>query len=163
MINLLKSAIVFSSNVTESSQVELAGILGVTVVPKHDKYLGLPTTAGRSKKELFDGIKDRMWHKLLSWLAKKLSQAGRVVLLKVVLQMISIFAMSCFRLPDTFLNELEGMIAVFFWNGGNAPKIHWRTWSKICKPKKGGLGFRRLRECNLAMQCKIGLADCSGT
>ncbi|KAL0451436.1 UNVERIFIED_CONTAM: hypothetical protein Slati_1121700 [Sesamum latifolium] len=140
---------------TESSQVELAGILGVTVVPKHDKYLGLPTMAGRSKKELFEGIKDRMWRKLHSWSAKKLSQVARTVLLKAVLQTIPIFAMSCFRLPDTFLNELEGMMAAFFWNGGNVPKIHWRTWSKICKLKKeGGLGFRRLRECNLAMLAK---------
>ncbi|KAL0355426.1 UNVERIFIED_CONTAM: LINE-1 retrotransposable element O protein [Sesamum radiatum] len=60
MINLRKSAVVFSRNVEMRLQQDLAGILGVEVVPKHDKYLGLPTVSGRSKKELFASIKDRM-------------------------------------------------------------------------------------------------------
>ncbi|KAL0447658.1 UNVERIFIED_CONTAM: putative mitochondrial protein [Sesamum latifolium] len=41
-INSHKSAIVFSRNVEENRRLELAGILGVMVVPRHDKYLGLP-------------------------------------------------------------------------------------------------------------------------
>ncbi|KAL0394970.1 UNVERIFIED_CONTAM: LINE-1 retrotransposable element O protein [Sesamum latifolium] len=102
-INLQKFAMVFSRNVDEGSCMELANILGVAVVPKHEKYLGLPTIAGRSKRELFESIKDRIWSKLHCWLAKKLSQAGRGVLLKIVLQSIPIYAMGCFRLPDSFL------------------------------------------------------------
>ncbi|KAL0448420.1 UNVERIFIED_CONTAM: hypothetical protein Slati_1398400 [Sesamum latifolium] len=78
---------VVSRNV-EGCQLELASVLGVTVVPKHDKYLGLPTIVGRSKKELFEGLKDSIWGKLRCWSAKKLSEAGRVVLLKIVLQTI---------------------------------------------------------------------------
>ncbi|KAL0434037.1 UNVERIFIED_CONTAM: hypothetical protein Slati_2738000 [Sesamum latifolium] len=61
---------------------------GVAVVAKHEKYLGLPTVVGRSKKELFEGIKDRIWKKLHSWSSKQLSQAGRSVLLKSIIHMI---------------------------------------------------------------------------
>ncbi|KAL0408448.1 UNVERIFIED_CONTAM: hypothetical protein Sradi_1779200 [Sesamum radiatum] len=57
-------------------------MLGVEVVEKHAKYLGLTTVAGRSKRELFEGIKDRFWRKLHSWSAKQLSQAGRAILIK---------------------------------------------------------------------------------
>ncbi|KAL0378749.1 UNVERIFIED_CONTAM: Retrovirus-related Pol polyprotein from type-1 retrotransposable element R2 [Sesamum radiatum] len=78
-INLQKSAMVVSGNVDVNQRVELAHILGVEVVEKHAKYLGLPTVAGRSKRELFEGIKDRFWCKLHSWSAKQLSQAGRVL------------------------------------------------------------------------------------
>ncbi|KAL0406666.1 UNVERIFIED_CONTAM: hypothetical protein Slati_3980500 [Sesamum latifolium] len=154
-INTYKSAMVFSRNVEEDSRFELANILGVTVAPKHDKYIGLPTVVGRSKRELFEGIKDRIWHKLHSWLAKKLSQAGWAVLLKTVLQSIHIYAMSCFWLPDSFLSEIESTMANFFWHGGNESKIHWMAWAKLCKSKaNGGFGFHRLKECNLALLAK---------
>ncbi|KAL0444005.1 UNVERIFIED_CONTAM: hypothetical protein Slati_2123200 [Sesamum latifolium] len=81
-VNLQKSAIVFSKNVTEVSREEIAGVLGVVVLGKHEKYLGLPSAIGRSKKELNAGMKDRIWAKFNSWATKKLSQAGRAVLFK---------------------------------------------------------------------------------
>ncbi|KAL0405328.1 UNVERIFIED_CONTAM: hypothetical protein Slati_3846700 [Sesamum latifolium] len=60
-INKHKSAMVFSKNVEEGVRFELVQVLGVVVVAKHDKYLGLPSVMGRSKKEMFEGIKERMW------------------------------------------------------------------------------------------------------
>ncbi|KAL0399937.1 UNVERIFIED_CONTAM: hypothetical protein Sradi_2337000 [Sesamum radiatum] len=44
-------------NVTQSSKEHLAAILGVAIEDKPAKYLGLPTVVGRSKREVFDGIK----------------------------------------------------------------------------------------------------------
>ncbi|KAL0395359.1 UNVERIFIED_CONTAM: hypothetical protein Slati_4502100 [Sesamum latifolium] len=94
-----------------------------SIVRKHDKYLGLPMVADHSKNDLFEGIKDRIWRKLHNWVAKKLSQA-RAILLKIVLQTIPIYAMSCFRIPDTFLNELESVMVAFFWSCDLESKIH---------------------------------------
>ncbi|KAL0405132.1 UNVERIFIED_CONTAM: hypothetical protein Slati_3827100 [Sesamum latifolium] len=59
-----KLAIVFSRNVEKIRPIELASVLGITVLAKHEKYLGLPTVARRSKRELFESLKDRIWHKL---------------------------------------------------------------------------------------------------
>ncbi|KAL0355357.1 UNVERIFIED_CONTAM: hypothetical protein Sradi_3982600 [Sesamum radiatum] len=103
-INLHKSAMAFSRNVAESSQMELAETLEVVVVSKHKKYLGLPTVEGCSKKVLFEGIKDRIWCKLHSWSAKKLSQEGCAVLLMSVLQTIPTF---CYELlpPSEFVPQ----------------------------------------------------------
>ncbi|KAL0286539.1 UNVERIFIED_CONTAM: hypothetical protein Sangu_2472600 [Sesamum angustifolium] len=80
---------------------------------------------------------------------------GRAVLLKMVLHTIPTYAMSCFHLPDSFLRELESIMADFFWHSGKESKIHWLAWDKLCKPKsEGGLGFRRLQEQNLALLAK---------
>ncbi|KAL0345932.1 UNVERIFIED_CONTAM: hypothetical protein Sradi_4424500 [Sesamum radiatum] len=116
-VNTHKLAIVFSWNVDEILWMELASILRVSMVPKHEKYLGLPTIA-ECLKELFEGIKDRIWGKLHSWSGKKLSQEGRAVLLKLVLKTLPTYFMSCFRLPNSFLRELESIITNYFWKRG---------------------------------------------
>ncbi|KAL0401241.1 UNVERIFIED_CONTAM: hypothetical protein Slati_4154000 [Sesamum latifolium] len=131
-INSEKSAIVFSRNVNEDRRWDLASILGVMVVPRHDKYLGLPTISGRSKKELFEGIKERIWGKLNSWASRKLSQAGRTVLLKSVIQTVPTYSMNCFRLLDSLLRDLESLMANFFWNCGTESKILWKACPKLC-------------------------------
>ncbi|KAL0293480.1 UNVERIFIED_CONTAM: hypothetical protein Sradi_6935000 [Sesamum radiatum] len=63
--------------------------------------------------------------------------------------------MSCFRLPDTFLRDLERVMTALFWNGGLEDKIHWKSRAALCRQKKvGGLGFCYLRECNAALLAK---------
>ncbi|KAL0361467.1 UNVERIFIED_CONTAM: hypothetical protein Sradi_3831200 [Sesamum radiatum] len=64
MVNLEKSEVAFSRNLLEDLQVDLARILGVRVVEKHVKYLGLPALVGRSKKEIFQSLKDKIWKRL---------------------------------------------------------------------------------------------------
>ncbi|KAL0455818.1 UNVERIFIED_CONTAM: hypothetical protein Slati_0921000 [Sesamum latifolium] len=123
-INLEKSAMIFSKNVTPTSREHLAAILGVKVEERHAKYVGLPTIVSRSKRKVFDGIKDRIWSKMQGWVAKKRSQAGRVVLIKAVLAALPIILMSCFRFLDSLRHEIEGMFANFFWHFSLECKIH---------------------------------------
>ncbi|KAL0373740.1 UNVERIFIED_CONTAM: hypothetical protein Sradi_3289700 [Sesamum radiatum] len=59
-VNYQKSAIVFSRNVSLPVQEELVALLGVVRVEKHEKYLGLPSIIGKSKMEVFEGLKDRV-------------------------------------------------------------------------------------------------------
>ncbi|KAL0456551.1 UNVERIFIED_CONTAM: hypothetical protein Slati_0994300 [Sesamum latifolium] len=47
------------------------------------------------------------------------------------------------------------MAADFFWSGDQTAKLHWLAWDKLCQRKEeGGLGFRRLKESNLALLAK---------
>ncbi|KAK4394885.1 hypothetical protein Sango_1642800 [Sesamum angolense] len=47
------------------------------------------------------------------------------------------------------------MIANFWWQTGEARKIHWLSWKRMCMPKaQGGLGFCDLQVFNLAMLAK---------
>ncbi|KAL0325127.1 UNVERIFIED_CONTAM: hypothetical protein Sradi_5082000, partial [Sesamum radiatum] len=60
----------------------LGALLGVQVVPRHDKYLGLPAVGGRSRHMLFKNIRDRLRERVEGWNTKVLSQAEKGILMK---------------------------------------------------------------------------------
>ncbi|XP_024163959.1 uncharacterized protein LOC112170924 [Rosa chinensis] len=80
-VNLQKSNVVFSGSVLPHLRDNLAQILGVQVVSKHEKYLGIPTLVGRSKTETFAFIKDKLSKKLTGKRTKLLSSAGKEILM----------------------------------------------------------------------------------
>ncbi|KAL0435048.1 UNVERIFIED_CONTAM: hypothetical protein Sradi_0212700 [Sesamum radiatum] len=123
-INLEKSAILFHLNTLVQSRETLANVFGVIVKRKHDKYLCLPSMVGRSKCKVIEGLKHRIWQKINGWAMKKLSQSGRAVLIKPVLQAIPSYIMTYFDILESILRELEAMMANFFWQGGGDTKIH---------------------------------------
>ena len=111
---------------------------------------------GKNRRASLNYIKERVWGKPQGWKEKLLSQAGREVLLKAVVQAIPTFAMSCFKLPVGLCNDIEAMIRKVWWGQRcDHRKIHWKKWEILCKPKsKGGLGFRELGKFNEAMLAK---------
>ncbi|EPS62007.1 hypothetical protein M569_12785, partial [Genlisea aurea] len=72
-------------------------------------------------------------------------------------QAIPAYTMACFPLPKTFNEELNRLIARFWWSNRGISKIHWLPWKKITGSKKaGGLGFRDLHLQNQALLAKQG-------
>ena len=51
---------VWSNNVLETREKEMQSILGVSHVQHHEKYLGLPSMVGKSKKEVFASLRERV-------------------------------------------------------------------------------------------------------
>jgi len=49
------------------------------------------------------------------WKEKLLSQAGREVMIKAVVQSIPIYSMSVFKLPVGLCKDIEAMIQKFWW------------------------------------------------
>lgn len=80
-----------------------------------ESYLGLPMMGGRNKKVLFRTIQDRIWCQLHSWRANFFSQAGREILLKAVIQAMPTYFMSCFRIPEGQCQEIEKLMACYWW------------------------------------------------
>ncbi|KAL5565174.1 hypothetical protein UlMin_028338 [Ulmus minor] len=133
-------------------------MFGVRLVECHDKYLGLSTFAGRCKRELFSFIKSIVWSKVKGWNSSMFSQAGKETLIKVVLQAIMSYVMSCFKMPKCLIKDIHLLFSRFWW-GSNAgqKKIHWAKWDVLCQPKeKGGLGFQNLEGFNRALLAKQG-------
>ncbi|KAL0444623.1 UNVERIFIED_CONTAM: putative mitochondrial protein [Sesamum latifolium] len=156
-INLQKSELLFNTSTDMEDREAISSILNVQVVDTFQKYLGLPTVVGRSKKKVFQSIRDRVWKRIFGWNEHLLSQAGKDVLIKAVLQAIPTYAMSCFRLPDRLIKEFESGFAEFRWSSPAERKIHWVAWSALCTTiHEGGLGFRDLKSFNLAMLAKQG-------
>ena len=118
-----------------------------------ETYLGLPMIGGREKKRMFRSIKDKIWSKLYSYQKKLFSQAGKEVLLKAVIQAMPTYLMSCFKIPEGLCEEIEGLLARFWWGSFQSKKkVHWKAWYKMCLPKfEGGLGFRRFIQHNQAL------------
>ena len=158
LVNLDKSEISFSRNTPTDRQNLLQGWMNVKAVENHSKYLGLPTFVGRSKRQVFDFIQERVWKKLKGWKETMLSQAGQEVLIKSVAQAIPTYIMGCFLIPQGLCDHIESLISRFWWGSKNGErKIHWVKWSKLCDKKvEGGMGFRNFRAFNLSILAKQG-------
>ena len=113
-LNMEKSEMSYSRNVEPEKINMLQMKLTFKAVEGHEKYLGLPTFIGSSKKRVFQIIQDRVWKKLKGWKGQCLSQAGREVLIKAVAQAIPTYAMQCFRLPQSILEGITKMCRSFF-------------------------------------------------
>lgn len=155
-INLNKTEITVSSNVPTEVKEKLRDVLEVEAVEQHHKYLGLPTLIGKRKKEIFAGTVERILQKMKDWKEQSLSQAGREVLIKTILQAIPAYSMNCFLLPITTCQDIEKATARFFWGSTlEERKTHWAAWDILITTKaNGGLGFRELHMFNLAMLAK---------
>ena len=70
---------------------------------------------GRTKRKEFQFLKDRLWQRLNGWSNKLLSCAGKATLIQAVALVIPIYALSCFKFPRGFVQNLNMMIARFWW------------------------------------------------
>nr|GMD54279.1 uncharacterized protein LOC109165997 [Ipomoea batatas] len=153
-INFDKSMVCFSANVSQQSRHEIVHTLGVQQGNIVGRYLGLPSLVGKNKKAILGYLKDNILNRVRSWNSRFLSRAGRAILIKNVLQAMPCYAMMVFLLLVDLCNDIETILNRFWWTGtvGHGQGLRWKTWSRLCVPKeKGGLGFRRIREMNLAL------------
>ena len=124
-INAEKTTLFFGKSVREETKDAIKVLLGVPEIKQYEKYLGLPVVVGKNKRASLNYIKDRVWGKLQGWKEKLLSQAGKEVLLKAVVQAIPTFAMGCFKLPIGLCRDIEKLINKFWWGQhGERRKIH---------------------------------------
>ncbi|KAL8094027.1 hypothetical protein AgCh_035785 [Apium graveolens] len=153
-INLQKSGILFSTNVGTATKAEISDVLNVRNSIENSNYLGLPSFIGKSKKAVFNYLKDRVWSKIEGWNEKLLSKAGKAIMIKSVAQAIPSYCMSCFLIPKTLCEEIQRMLNNFWWSSNSREKkgIIWHRWETLCLPKdKGGMGFKKLYGFNLAL------------
>ena len=155
-VNTNKSSISFNPNTAQETRDEIFNILGPMQNSRHTKYLGLPSLIGRSKKQVFAILKERVGQKLAGWKSKLLSMGGKEILIKVMAQAIPTYTMSCFFLPQGLCDDMERMMKNFWWGQKQQEtKLGWVSWKRMCISKaRGGLGFRNLKAFNLAMLAK---------
>ena len=128
------------------------------MIRQHEKYLGLPSLVGQSKRNTFNDLKEKLGNKLFGWKEKLLSNVGKEILIKSVAQVIPSYTMSCSKLSDALCDEFARMVRHFWWGQQeNHNKLAWLSWDKMCDPKEeGGMGFRNLKPFNIALLAKQG-------
>ncbi|KAK2665870.1 hypothetical protein Ddye_004444 [Dipteronia dyeriana] len=143
LVNFSKSTICVSLSVGMEESRKLVDMVGMKLVDCHERYLGLPRFLGRSKRNLFTDIVDKVWNRIKGWGEKLLSIGGKAILIKVVVQAVPFYAMSIFRLPKSLFDEIRRLMDRFWWGGNERNrKLHLCKWQQLCKPKlERGLGF----------------------
>ena len=86
---------------------------GIPTAQRYDKYLGLPTLVGKSRTQAFKSIKDKVWRRLNDWKLKFLSQAGKEILLKAVIQAIPTYSMCIFKFLNVLCLDINSMMQKF--------------------------------------------------
>jgi hypothetical protein len=124
-LNHDKTSLFFSRNTSAEKREEISWLLGLKATNRYEKYLGLSTLVGKLKSKAFKSIKDRVWNRIQSWKVKFLSQAGKEILLKAVVQAIPTYCMSVFLLPKSLRKEINSLMQKFWWgHKENDKKIH---------------------------------------
>ena len=109
-VNLNKSALYFNHNTRNECEGMIKNLFGVQSTENMGKYLRIPVLVAKDKKRAFQEIKERMVEIVKSWCNKTLSQGGKEVFIKSVLQAIPTYIMSCFLLPKSLSDELDLII-----------------------------------------------------
>lgn len=92
-----------------------------------------------------------------AWKASLLSIAGRVQLVKSIIQSMLIHTLSVYDWPMPLIKDLEKSIRNFIWSGSiDKRKLVTVAWKKICKPTaQGGLGIKSFQKLNQAANLKL--------
>jgi hypothetical protein len=155
-LNKDKTWVFFSRNTDSETRQKIMRMAGIPSSQRYDTYLGLPALVGKSRIAAFQGIKERVWKRHQDWKLNFLSQAGKDVLLKAVIQAIPTYSMSVFLLPKALCDEINSLMQNFWWGHQKKEKgIPWMSWSRMGLPKsRGGMGFQDLHFFNKALLAK---------
>ena len=121
------------------------------------KYLGLPLGNSMKRASAWKPVVDKIQNRLNTWKARILSRAGRLTLIKSVLNSLPLYYMSMFKMPRSIAQKIVKIQRNFFWGGGNGeikgfPMV---KWSSIELPKAlGGLGVGNIMHKNLILLFK---------
>ena len=86
------------------------------------KYLGIMVGANPKRAQTWKPIIEKMEKKLSSWKMKILSKANRLVLIKVVLNCLTVYYMILFPIPKVVLNRIRLLQLSFLWGNRNRKK-----------------------------------------
>ena len=100
-----KCNIFFSPNTKVEDRAQICTTLNIMTEALNDKYLGLPANVGMDKSNCFQFLIDRIITKISGWKEKLLSEGGKEILLKSVVQAIPTYTMFLFTISKFFYQE----------------------------------------------------------
>lgn len=156
-LNYYKSSIITWCNNDIEWATDIANQIGCVHQACPVSYLGLPLGANTNKISTWKPVISKIEHKLSSWKAKLLSRAGRLTLIKSVLNSLPVYFMSMFKMPKAVAQRIVKLQRKFFWGESNhgAMQPPAVRWSSVELPKEvGGLGVGNILYKNLILLFK---------
>lgn len=142
------------------SEVEIEAIshqtgLSIGVFPI--RYLGVPLHTKKISRIQCAPLIQSIKNKLRSWTVRRLSYAGRLLLISSVINGITNFWTSSFIIPKSVIKEIDSLCAKFLWKGDITAQASAKvSWDSCCQAKEqGGLGLRNLEGWNAACAIKM--------
>ncbi|RZB60490.1 LINE-1 retrotransposable element ORF2 protein [Glycine soja] len=140
-INSNKSAI-YSTGIRPHELSHIQQLTGFSLGDFPFRYLGVPLLSSRLNVCHYAPLLSKITSLIQGWSKKSLSYAGKLELIKAVIQGIVNFWMEIFPLPQSVLDRINASFRNFLWGkadiGKHKPLV---AWSVVCSPKKEG-GFR---------------------
>ena len=102
-------------------------------------YLVVPLGESMRKSSAWQPVIAKIQHKLASWKASCLSRAGKLVLIRAVLNSLPVYYLSLFKMPRKVANEIIRLQSRFLWNGNDGKRYSALVkWDVVQRPKKQG-------------------------
>ncbi|CAH9126786.1 unnamed protein product [Cuscuta epithymum] len=112
------------------------------------RYLGVPLAPLKVSVAQYAPLLETVNDFLKTWNTKTISYAGKLELIRSVIQGVQSFWLQVFPVPITILDRIVSICRIFLW-GGKYAKV---AWDDICLPKEeGGLGIHNAKVWNHAL------------
>ncbi|QHO52390.1 Putative ribonuclease H protein [Arachis hypogaea] len=155
VINYQKSVLI-PINISDSEARCLSQELKCPVSCLPMKYLGIQIEANPRRIETWKPVLDKIEKKLSKWKSGLLSRAGRITMIRAVVNHLPLYYLSLFKLPKTVAKKIISLQSDFFW--GSKDRRKKMPTIKLCdiqKPKEfGGLGVGDITIKNAALLFK---------
>ncbi|XP_074277569.1 uncharacterized protein LOC141601204 [Silene latifolia] len=147
----------YFNGVSRELKTDILQISGVIEGQLPFRYLGIPVTCGRLKKADCPVLVEKTVSRIRSFGTKKLSYAGRLVLVNSVLTALYSYWINIFLIPKGVLNKINSICRNYLWEGSvDYFKVPQVSWEKVCVLKtEGGLGIRDSLSWNIAAIGKL--------
>ncbi|KAJ4769205.1 RNA-directed DNA polymerase (reverse transcriptase)-related family protein [Rhynchospora pubera] len=151
-----KSHVWFSHATKPEDRDRILNVFSVKCAPEETSYLGCPISTKRYRVRHFQDLKERILNRISGWKLNNLSFAGRVELLRAVLQSIPMHVMATQQLPKQVLHQLTSTFKKFIWGKvGHDRYMAFLSWDKLCSTfQNGGLNLRDIYSLNTAWLMK---------
>lgn len=148
------SGLAINPNKSSMYSVGVEEDLSFTGIPQGSlpvRYLGIPLDSQKLKVSQFSALTDAINSYISSWKGHTLSYAGRLELIKSVIQGVASFWLQQVFLPVGVVDHITAICRRFLWGGKACPV----AWEKVCRTiEEGGLGLKDLQTWNKALLAK---------
>ena len=114
-MNLAKSRVLFSSNVSRRCKRSICRKLGINATQNLGRYLGFPLIYKGRSGDAFNFVIDKVQKKLSGWKTKFLSKVGKMVLAKSATIPVAKYYMQCQALPIKVCEAIDKLLRDFLW------------------------------------------------